>query len=48
MNTLFHQMGATAIIANDGWKLVELDRKQDLFQLYNIREDNEERHNLAE
>ena len=35
-----------ALIAADGWKLVEIDRDEDKFQLYNIAEDNQERHNL--
>jgi arylsulfatase A len=40
-------MGRTALIGNDGWKLVEVDRETDEFQLYNISEDNEERYDLA-
>ncbi|TWU45440.1 Arylsulfatase [Novipirellula aureliae] len=47
INNQFNQMGRTAIIARDGWKLIELDRKQDRFQLYNIADDNEERHELS-
>ncbi|VGO19664.1 arylsulfatase [Pontiella sulfatireligans] len=40
-------MGSSALISRDGWKLVEIKSKQGRsFQLYNIREDNEERHNL--
>ena len=31
----------------DGFKLVEANRKQGVFQLYNILEDNEERNDLA-
>ncbi len=46
VNNGFDKMGRTALIAKDGWKLVEIDRKRDDFQLYNIKEDNEERHNL--
>ncbi|TWT80766.1 Arylsulfatase [Planctomycetes bacterium CA13] len=40
-------MGSTALISRDGWKLVEMNRAKDEFQLYNINDDNEERHNLA-
>lgn len=46
INNRFSKMGRTALIAKDGWKLVEVDREEDHFQLYNIREDPEERHNL--
>ncbi|MGJ8655228.1 MAG: arylsulfatase [Akkermansiaceae bacterium] len=48
INNRFNRMGKTALIGNDGWKLVEVERKNDNFQLYNIKEDNEERHNLAD
>ncbi|VGO11714.1 Arylsulfatase [Pontiella desulfatans] len=48
VNNNFNRMGSSALIAKDGWKLVEIDRKKDEFQLYNIREDNEERHNLED
>ncbi|MFL3657031.1 MAG: arylsulfatase [Opitutales bacterium] len=44
---LTNRMGSSALISKDGWKLVEIDRKKDRFQLYNIKHDNEERHNLA-
>jgi arylsulfatase A len=47
VNNHFKQMGVTALIAKDGFKLVEIDRKKDQFQLYNINEDNEERYDLA-
>jgi arylsulfatase A len=47
VNNGFTKMGRTALIGNDGWKLVEIDRETDEFQLYNISEDNEERYNLA-
>jgi arylsulfatase A-like enzyme len=40
-------LSRTCLIANDGWKLVEIDRDKDQFQLYNINNDNEERHDLA-
>ena len=48
VNNGFRIMGRTALIAKEGWKLVEINRKKDVFQLYNIAEDNEERHNLQE
>ena len=32
----------------DGFKLVEADAKEKLFQLYNVLDDNEERNDLAE
>lgn len=47
VNNLNNRMGSSALIMNDGWKLIEIDRKKDDFQLYNIKNDNEERHNLA-
>ncbi len=40
-------LSRTCLIAIDGWKLVEVDRDKDLFQLYHLPEDNEERHDLA-
>jgi arylsulfatase A len=40
-------MGRTVLIAKDGRKLVELDRKKNDFQLYNLKNDNEERYKLA-
>lgn len=40
-------LSRTCLIAKDGWKLIEIDSKKDLFQLYRITEDNEERHDLA-
>ncbi|MDB4345849.1 arylsulfatase [bacterium] len=46
INNRFDRMGRTAMIGKDGWKLVEVDREEDHFQLYNIKEDFEERHNL--
>jgi arylsulfatase A len=48
VNNGFTKMGRTALIARDGWKLIEIDRTKNQFQLYNIKEDNEERHNLAD
>lgn len=47
VNNGFTTMGSSAVISNDGFKLVEADRKRALFQLYNILEDNEERIDLA-
>ena len=40
-------MGRTSIINNDGWKLVEVDRKTDQFQLYDLKHDIEERSDRA-
>ena len=40
-------MGSRAVITAEGFKLVEADRRTNLFQLYNIAEDNEERHDLV-
>ncbi|VGO19320.1 arylsulfatase [Pontiella sulfatireligans] len=39
-------MGSSAVIDRDGWKLVEIGKKRDGYQLYNILNDNAERHNL--
>lgn len=47
VNNGFARMGRTALIGSDGWKLVEIDREKDEFQLYQISKDNEERHDLA-
>ena len=47
VNNRFQRMGRTALITREGWKLVEVDRDQDQFQLYNLKEDNEERIDLA-
>ena len=44
----FNRMGKTAIIGKDGWKLVEIARNADHFQLYNLNDDPAERHDLAE
>ena len=43
----FSRMGKTALITQKGWKVIEIERAQNKFQLYNIREDNEERHELS-
>ncbi len=47
INNQFDKMGSRALIMQDGFKLVEANRKQGVFQLYNIKEDNEERSDLA-
>ncbi len=47
LNNHCKDMGRTALISSTGWKLIEIDRKQDHFQLYNIAEDNEERNELS-
>ena len=47
VNNLNKRVGSSALIAGDGWKLIEIDRKKDHFQLYNIKGDNEERRELA-
>ena len=46
INNQFSKMGRTALISREGWKLVEIDRSKDQFQLYHLKGDNEERHNL--
>jgi arylsulfatase A len=48
VNNGFNRQGKTALIAKDGFKLVEIDRKKDQFQLYNVKDDNEERFNLED
>lgn len=45
-NNHFQQMGSSALITREGFKLVEVDKKSGKYQLYNILTDNEERHNL--
>ncbi len=47
VNNRFNKMARTCLIARDGWKLVEVDREKDQFQLYNLNEDHEERHDLS-
>ncbi|MGJ8651757.1 MAG: arylsulfatase [Opitutaceae bacterium] len=47
VNNQFGKVGRAALIARDGWKIVEVDHEEQTFQLYNINEDNEERNNLA-
>ncbi|MBL6764418.1 MAG: arylsulfatase [Verrucomicrobiae bacterium] len=47
VNNGFTKMARAALITREDWKLVELDRKKDDFQLYNLKTDNEERHDLA-
>ena len=40
-------LSRACLITNDGWKLVEIDRNEDVFQLYYLPDDNEERHDQA-
>ncbi|MCH6255063.1 arylsulfatase [Puniceicoccaceae bacterium K14] len=47
VNNHFRRMGGAALITREGWKLVEVERKRDEFQLYDLRRDNEERVDLA-
>ena len=49
INNGFRQkhLSRSCLITADGWKLVEIDREQNLFQLYRLPEDNEERNDLA-
>lgn len=47
VNNQFGQMGRAALITREGWKLVEIDRKKNAFQLYDLRKDNEERNDVA-
>lgn len=43
----FKTMGSSTIIDQEGWKAIEIDKKHETFQLYNILNDNEERHELS-
>lgn len=47
INNGFSKMARTAIIQRDGWKLIEVSRNKDQFQLYNLKEDNNERHDRS-
>lgn len=47
VNNQFGTMGRAALITREGWKLVEIDRTKNSFQLYDLRKDNEERHDVA-
>ena len=47
INNQFTRMGSSALIAQDGMKVVEANRKEKRYQLYNILTDNEERHELS-
>ncbi|MDF1823642.1 MAG: arylsulfatase [Verrucomicrobiales bacterium] len=47
INNLNKRMGSACLISNEGWKLVEIDSGKDHYQLYDLRRDNEERHDLA-
>lgn len=40
-------LSRACLISREGWKLVEIDRDQDLYQLYRLPGDNEERVDLA-
>ncbi|QEG39125.1 arylsulfatase [Roseimaritima ulvae] len=48
VNNQFQAVGSSALITRDGLKLVEIDKKNGKYQLYNILTDNEERHNLED
>ncbi|MBX2872213.1 MAG: arylsulfatase [Saprospiraceae bacterium] len=41
-------LSRACLISGEGWKLVEIDRNEDLFQLYRLPGDNEERVDLAD
>ena len=47
INNGFQKMARTTVITREGWKLVEVERTEDHYQLYNIIDDNEERHELS-
>jgi len=47
VNNHFSKMARTTMIQHDGWKLIEVNRGKDQFQLYNLNQDNEERHELS-
>ncbi len=47
VNNGYNQMGKTALISKEGWKLIEIDRRKDAFQLYDVKKDNEERFDVA-
>ncbi|MGJ8724143.1 MAG: arylsulfatase [Roseibacillus sp.] len=47
INNKFARMASSALIAQDGMKVVEANRKEKRYQLYNILTDNEERHELS-
>lgn len=40
-------LSRACLVSGDGWKLVEIDRDEELYQLYYLPEDNEERVDLA-
>ncbi|SMP68990.1 arylsulfatase A [Neorhodopirellula lusitana] len=40
-------MGSSTVITRDGWKLIEVGKKRDQRQLYNVLKDNEEREELS-
>lgn len=41
-------MGSSSLISKDGFKIVETNKKEGLYQLYNILADNEERNELSQ
>ena len=43
----FKTMGSNALIASDGFKVVEIDKKKKVHQLYQILEDNNEYHEVS-
>ncbi|MDQ8181587.1 arylsulfatase [Pelagicoccus sp. SDUM812005] len=47
VNNRFNKMARSALITKEGWKLVEIDRGKDRFQLYDLNSDNLEFEDLA-
>jgi arylsulfatase A len=47
VNNRFTKMGRTTLIGGDGWKLIEVDREKDQYQLYDLKNDIEERNDRA-
>ena len=43
----FTRMGRTGLVTHDGWKVLEVDREKDAFQLYDLNQDPEERKDLS-
>lgn len=43
----YRHMGSSCLITRDGWKIVEIDREKDHYQLYHLESDNEERNELS-
>lgn len=48
INNRFNKMGSSSLISKDGFKIVETNKKEGLYQLYNILADNEERNELSQ